>query len=475
MARQGVCTNYSNCYLADDKKPMSLDRTGGICPNPDCGLELKEIQSRVPTWLKNSGILMLIFILVGGGLYYFYPDAGITGEQSCNDIILENIEEIQEKIDAIQTQIASTPVRSLTTQLEKVQKPIKDIQTQINQCPESSNTQIAEQHQRIEEIYSQLIDNIQEPVQTIEEKISNRTESRRSLNPQLETLREQVEAIQETISGTIGGPVITALQIRLNELQEKIGQLIVILSVNREMPQCLSSASPEMQNKLPRFFVPPVQKRKVPKYLHVWMKGMTNSEINQSAFFIMRREVKVGEFRDYVDTLDETQIKKLGTAWRQEDQWDFPDAEPRYLPNDNPVASVPWWAANGYAQWLAEQTGCPLALPTYNQWVAAAISYASPKLAVIEDTHFEQGPKQRMNEEPSGGLDLLLMDSSEKLPSVLDLLGNLREWSRDKCDGGHYLLGADYKTSQANIIGEKLCEGYILDTIGFRLVLQAAK
>jgi HPt (histidine-containing phosphotransfer) domain-containing protein len=454
---------------------MSLDGTGGICPNPDCdGRKLKEIPPS--PWIKKIKILILALILGGGGWYLYQnlrpnhepkiihvSDHFSNSQQSCNETISENIAEIQAQIDAIQTKIASTPVP--TTQLKNVQKQIKDIQTQINQCPESSNIQIVELHQRIKEIYSQLVDNIQKQLETIEEQMS--TESRSSLTPKLETLREQVEAIQEAISGTIGGPAITALQRRLNDLQEKIEQLIVILSVNREMPQCLSSASPEMQNKLQMFFVPPVQKRKVPKYLHVWMKGIANSKINESAFFIMRREIKVGEFRDYVNTLNETQRQKLGTAWRQEEQWDLPD--------ENPVGFVPWWAANGYAQWLAKKTGCPLALPTYNQWVAAAISYASPKLAVIQDTHFESGPKQRMNEESSGGLDLLLMGSSENLPSVLDLLGNLREWSRDECNGGHYLLGADYKTSRANILGEKVCEAYALDTIGFRLVLQATQ
>ncbi len=109
------------------------------------------------------------------------------------------------------------------------------------------------------------------------------------------------------------------------------------------------------------FCVPAMQKRKVPKHLHVWMKGMLNSEINQSSFFIMRREVKVGEFQDYVDSLTETDREKLGTEWRQEEQWYSPNAKPRRLSDENPVASIPWWAANGYAQWLAEKTGCPLA------------------------------------------------------------------------------------------------------------------
>ncbi len=206
MARQGICINYGHCSYADEKRPMSLDRTGGICRNPDCEQKLQPLPPCCE-WLKKAGLLMLLALILVGCGWYFSQNNGqksdhvipvkYDSQQSCNETISKNMAEIQAQIDAIQTQIASTPVLSLTTQLKNVQKKIKDIQTQINQCPESSNTQIVEPHQRIEEIYSQLVDNIQKQLETIEEKMSTE-----SLIPQLETLRKQVEAIQEAISGT---------------------------------------------------------------------------------------------------------------------------------------------------------------------------------------------------------------------------------------------------------------------------------
>jgi len=391
------------------------------------------------TWLKKGGFLILALILGGGGFYYY-----ITQPPSCNDIIRGNIAETHAQIDDILAEIGSTSM--LSAKLKSVQKQIKDIQTQINLCPEK--TQIADLHQRIEDIYTQLVDNIDKQLESIK-------------NPEkLETLSKQVELLQETIGGTIGGTVISALEKRLNLLQTKIKQLRAVLACqNRNIPKCLSSASSQLQNKLPMFCVPPAGK--IPQHLQVWMKELPNSEINNSAFFIMRREVKIGEFQEYVDSLKQTERDKLGTAWREIIDWDSPNLQSKSLPDENPVASIPWWAANGYAEWLAEKTGCTLALPKYNQLVDAAISYANPKDVIIKDTHSGVGPKQRITY------------PSETI--VLDLLGNLREWARDKCNGGHYLFGADYKTSYANIVGDKLCEAYTLDTIGFRLVLEATE
>ncbi len=131
-------------------------------------------------------------------------------------MIRENLAENQAQINTIQAEITSTSVQSITAKLKSVQKQIKDIQTQIDQCPESSSTEIAELHKLIEAIYGQIIDKINKKLTSIERQVGDSTDANPSLSPKLETLRKQVEVIQETISGTVGGPVITALQIRLN-------------------------------------------------------------------------------------------------------------------------------------------------------------------------------------------------------------------------------------------------------------------
>lgn len=266
---------------------------------------------------------------------------------------------------------------------------------------------------------------------------------------------------------------MAALKTRLDGLDIKImGDLTEVSSCScvNKVPKCLSA---EMQRKLPLSCVPTMQDRSIPDYLHNWMKGV--DKITESEFFVMRREVKVGEFQDYVETLDKGQKEQLGTLWRQEYNGEV-------LPDENPVASVPWWAAKGYADWLSKETGCPLTLPSYNQWVAATISYADPKMAVIRDKQRFLGlkPQQRGEKKASGNLQSLLFseETEETSDGVLDLLGNLREWSTDsRCpdESYHYILGEDYNTWRDNIGGEPICEMGFSDMVGFRLVLREKK
>jgi len=267
-----------------------------------------------------------------------------------------------------------------------------------------------------------------------------------SLTTQLDNIQRQIENIQTHLRNSPENNEVRTLQETIKAQQTQIEQLTNRILADKKVPNCLSSAQPEIRNKLPVFFVPAVQNRTIPHELQDWMKGVAHATINESAFFVMRREVMVGEFKSYVESLEQQQKMELGKAWQQADK--------------NPVASVPWWAANGYADWLSKQTGCRLTLPTYNQWIAAAIRYAKPKQAIIRDMQFRH---EQRDVEPS---------------EVLDLLGNLREWSIDNqgqepCStGSHYLLGEDYKTWRENLIGEPICESSPLDTVGFRLVLQ---
>jgi formylglycine-generating enzyme required for sulfatase activity len=120
-----------------------------------------------------------------------------------------------------------------------------------------------------------------------------------------------------------------------------------------------------------------------------------------------------------------------------------------------------------------------LTLPTYNQWVAAAISYANPEKAVIRDKQQFLGlkPQQRSEKQASGNL-LPFLYPEKTSDGVLDLLGNLREWSIDSScpdESYHYILGGDYNTWQDNIGGEPICEMGLSDMVGFRLILRENK
>jgi hypothetical protein len=193
-----------------------------------------------------------------------------------------------------------------------------------------------------------------------------------------------------------------------------------------------------------------IEARAVPDYLKPWLKNFAATTIIESAFLIMNREVTVGEFAQYANTLSDARLAQLGTAWQY-------DKDHQAFEPTRPVSAIPWWAAQGYADWLSQRARCNLTLPTLRQWAAAAIQYAKPEEAVIRS--------QQENPQPL---------SREEIPlTVVDLLGNLREWSQERCgESGYYVLGEDYKTWKDNILGEPLCEKRTLDIIGFRLVLQ---
>ncbi len=206
----------------------------------------------------------------------------------------------------------------------------------------------------------------------------------------------------------------------------------------------------QIQQMLPMTLVPAVEAYPIAHDFRVWIKPV--NQLTEPPFYIMRREVMVGEFKRYVETLSKEQQRKLGHDWQQ-DQYGTP------LPDNYPVGSIPWETAKGYAQWLSNESGCILSLPTYHQWISAVVQFAQPDQAVIRQYQHARflHPTQR----------------PEVPDNVVDLLGNLREWSADDhvCpENGHYMLGEDYKTWLQYIGGEPICETMALDTIGFRLV-----
>lgn len=215
----------------------------------------------------------------------------------------------------------------------------------------------------------------------------------------------------------------------------------------------------EMQRMLPMTRVAAVNKQPIPRDLHVWMKQV--DVVTAPAFFIQRREVTVGEFKRYVATRSPEVRIHLGQDWQQ-------DRNGMSLPEDYPVSTLSWQAANDYAQWLSQETHCTLTLPTYAQWLSAVVQYAQPDQTVTrrhQQAHYLR-PLQR----------------PEIPEQVVDLLGNLREWVLDTSinddftcsDNGHLILGEDYKTWLQDIGGKPLCETMALDTIGFRLVRLSA-
>lgn len=156
-------------------------------------------------------------------------------------------------------------------------------------------------------------------------------------------------------------------------------------------------------------------------YVRSYIIGVGKKKIViKKDFFIQTGEVTVDEFKRFVNSgwLSDEQLKRLGTSWKNgKDEYGKPYC------NDCPVSNVPWLIAEQYAQWMSEQTGCQLLLPTKEQWAAAVMVYA--------DNQTKQKRKlQRIN-------------TNKSEPD--HLLFNREEWSRNSCGNGTiFILGRDY-------------------------------
>lgn len=181
------------------------------------------------------------------------------------------------------------------------------------------------------------------------------------------------------------------------------------------------------------------------RYIHY--PGVSSSIVIQQPFSIQAGEVTVGEFRQYLESLKDEYPEQM-RALRDHDRDDAP-----FL-HDRPLENISWEEANAYAQWLSQQTGWDLRLPTIQQWAAACVKYAEAR-PVLRTTENQSVSNIR------GDID--------------HLLGNLREWSSDACENGKYrLLGENYMTdfSDPEVIGKGYCAGADerWSGVGFRLV-----
>lgn len=189
-------------------------------------------------------------------------------------------------------------------------------------------------------------------------------------------------------------------------------------------------------------------------YLNRYLGYLGSDSISiTEPFTIQAAEVTVGEFREYVDSLDEEAKAAIGDRWAQ-------NSDGVAYPDDRPVENVSWQEANAYAQWLSAKTGWTMQLPTREQWAAACAKYPDPQPVL---------GRLNTDEEESEPLRVL-----RKGRDIDHLLGNVREWSADGCgEGQYYVLGENYMTDPTDpeAVGRPNCaKDSKWAGVGFRLV-----
>ncbi|MBF0623931.1 MAG: SUMF1/EgtB/PvdO family nonheme iron enzyme [Magnetococcales bacterium] len=177
----------------------------------------------------------------------------------------------------------------------------------------------------------------------------------------------------------------------------------------------------------------------------------------RKAFLIQTREVSRMEFKRYVDAVDampggevKDQLKlQIGIHWNSEGT-----ASPGGTSSGGrleggetqPVQGISQEAAQGYATWLSNRTGCKYRLPSREEWAAAVMHRF-----ILADPPPKPGFPDH--------------------PLLHNLLLGIREWSRSQCPGGFHLLGAE-DGLESPPQGEAVCMPGMVSFSGFRVVLQ---
>ncbi|MBF0156955.1 MAG: SUMF1/EgtB/PvdO family nonheme iron enzyme [Magnetococcales bacterium] len=164
----------------------------------------------------------------------------------------------------------------------------------------------------------------------------------------------------------------------------------------------------------------------------------------EKPFLLQTGEVTVREFQRYVDAIERMQDKdersrlldRIGLLWKKQSTQEGAG-----------IRGVSWEAAEDFAAWLAQQTGCNYRLPLQTEWAAAVL-------------HLES-------------LDPVVPSRSEPIPHgpLGILLWGAREWTGTPCPEGYLLVGEDDWVQPASVTGES-CMPAPLSVGGFRVILE---
>ena len=131
-------------------------------------------------------------------------------------------------------------------------------------------------------------------------------------------------------------------------------------------------------------------------------------------FALGRHEVTVGQYRAFVSATDRSEYRCTGGGSWQEPPYPIGFSQKE----EHPVRCISWHDAREYVSWLSEKTEHVYRLPTETEWKAAARSIAPERAArCYEDSTGRDGP--------------CAVDSDGSDVQLLDMFGNLWEWTAD--------------------------------------------
>ncbi|MEI9749308.1 SUMF1/EgtB/PvdO family nonheme iron enzyme, partial [Moellerella wisconsensis] len=151
--------------------------------------------------------------------------------------------------------------------------------------------------------------------------------------------------------------------------------------------------------------------------------------VTLDSFSLSKQKVSWGEFLLWLEIMD----RPLPMSYIELREWvTYPPAK-EYI-KDNYLASVNWQDAKDYCQWVGQQSGLPVDLPTEAQWEYAARSrgqflrlatHDGKFASVIADDALSYAPLGERQPNPLG---------------LYDMMGNGWDWTNDWYDANYYAV-----------------------------------
>lgn len=147
--KKGICKNFGECDLADDKVVQEAESTNFVCSNPECGKPLHEINDVKKVKRVNKkliGIIAAAVVLIGGAAAGICWKTGLFGNQTTDKdanaeqtalVETEATEPSEQKTDSIGGEeqpgitveiddAAGGPKKTQTTTTTQTSEPIKN-------------------------------------------------------------------------------------------------------------------------------------------------------------------------------------------------------------------------------------------------------------------------------------------------------------------------------------------------------------
>lgn len=157
-------------------------------------------------------------------------------------------------------------------------------------------------------------------------------------------------------------------------------------------------------------------------------------EVTLDAFWIMQTEVANAEYKAFIEAggyTTESFWTAEGWQWRSENSITEPEnwADDQWNEPEYPVVGVSWCEAVAFANWLADETGLPMRLPTEAEWEKAARGIDGRTYPWGDETPSDQILNYNSNVGSTTAVGSYPHGASPY--GALDMAGNVWEWTTD--------------------------------------------